>query len=205
MALHWLFVLLFCFVWRTNGLYVSEDEKLVRKIRSTDDYDQLYKEHLANLKPGQVMPHRCAYTRYGCCKDGKTRAFGPNGKGCDMILCTDKYVQQCYDKKESKRLECTRLRDKKNCLFSCGLCKPPAAPLKRCLKKKPVAGCCWNGKIPLKRDKSDCPPCLDAYPKTCATFSKVAGGCNAGSFGVRNFMIKYCPSTCAFCEEASMT
>ncbi|XP_031550316.1 uncharacterized protein LOC116287769 isoform X2 [Actinia tenebrosa] len=179
MALHWLFVLLFCFVWRTNGLYVSEDEKLVRKIRSTDDYDQLYKEHLANLKPGQVMPH--------------------------LILCTDKYVQQCYDKKESKRLECTRLRDKKNCLFSCGLCKPPAAPLKRCLKKKPVAGCCWNGKIPLKRDKSDCPPCLDAYPKTCATFSKVAGGCNAGSFGVRNFMIKYCPSTCAFCEEASMT
>lgn len=101
-----------------------------------------------------------------------------------MALCTDKYVQECYDKKIDKRLNCNRLRDRKNCPFSCGRCSkyhitnyykkkklsykdllsilplllgPPAAPLTKCLQRKPIHGCCWNGKNPLKSDKSDCP------------------------------------------------
>jgi hypothetical protein len=48
-----------------SGFYLSEDERLVRKVRSLGFFDELYAKHLKELQPGQIMPHsKYIFTRH---------------------------------------------------------------------------------------------------------------------------------------------
>ncbi|KAK3700366.1 hypothetical protein QZH41_019736, partial [Actinostola sp. cb2023] len=144
----------------------------------------------------------CAFSKHGCCKDYKTFAEGKEGRSCEMKLCIDKHVSYCLKHKNRGTLDCKNedSSDSENCPFSCGQCKAPAPPIKKCLKTNPIHGCCWDGTTPLGQNGRGCRPCRNNYPKVCETFRYVGGGCNSGSYGIRTFMTENCPVSCGFCE-----
>ncbi|KXJ15813.1 uncharacterized protein LOC110236852 [Exaiptasia diaphana] len=165
-----------------------------------------YIADLKRLRPGQKMPSFCAYSEYGCCKDQNTFAEGKFGMSCEVKLCIDKTVAYCYFKRMRKHLYCGEsMPDSKRCPYSCGHCSYPAPPIKRCLERNPAFGCCWDGLMPLGKHGRGCRPCMNIHEHTCALFKNVAGGCESGSWGIRTYMIKYCPLSCGFCEEANFS
>ncbi|XP_032223077.2 papilin [Nematostella vectensis] len=151
----------------------------------------------------KVQPAPCAFTREGCCNDGETRALGPQRQGCDVLLCTDMYVQSCWDKFDSGTLNCNSKFDRDGCKFSCAQCKAQSPPITECLRRRPAHGCCWDGKVALEPNGADCMKCEDVYKNACLIFKDISGGCRSGSWGIRRFMLGYCPETCGFCSMAA--